>query len=232
VLIVLFAMQGFEVVPLPAGSVRSSARTVPFATLGAIAAAATLYVLLHAACVQALPDLAKSTAPLADAAATYGGRGAAWLIGLTMQLSALGVAFAMLAMSPRYLSVLGKRDALGEWIGQEDVRSVPQRALFLTSTTVLGLVLVGRLGELFVLSSVLVLAQYAMSVAALARLAIAQRHGLLRRHLVPAPLALGAIFTLALAARTAELLVAAAALASGGVVFWIRQRNLRERDTP
>ena len=81
-LTVMFAYQGFEIVPVIAGHVRSSAESVPFATVGALVVAIVLYVGLVWACVSALPALADSAAPLADAAAVLGGaalsKGVAW----------------------------------------------------------------------------------------------------------------------------------------------------------
>ncbi|NVJ01617.1 APC family permease, partial [Myxococcus sp. AM009] len=57
-LTVMFAYQGFEIVPVIAGQVRSSSRTVPLATVGSLLVAVLLYVGLVWACVAALPELA------------------------------------------------------------------------------------------------------------------------------------------------------------------------------
>ncbi|MFP2933463.1 hypothetical protein ACLESO_51615, partial [Pyxidicoccus sp. 3LG] len=43
-LTVMFAYQGFEIVPVIAGQVRSSSRSVPMATVGSLLAAVLLYV--------------------------------------------------------------------------------------------------------------------------------------------------------------------------------------------
>ncbi|NOK23324.1 APC family permease, partial [Corallococcus carmarthensis] len=67
-LTVMFAYQGFEIVPVIAGQVRASERTVPMATVGSLLLAMLLYVGLVWACVAALPDLAHAGAPLAQAA--------------------------------------------------------------------------------------------------------------------------------------------------------------------
>ncbi len=217
-LVVVFAMQGFEIVPVPAGNAKHVRRAIPVATLGSLVLAAVLYVVLHWACVRALPDLAHHAAPLVDAAGVYGGPRAAWLVGAGTNLSALGIAFGMFAMTPRYLAALGRPDALGGWIGNE-ARHVPLRALAITTAVVLVFVLAGRLSELFALSSVAVLAQYAVSAAALAVLAAGGKNGLGRRHLWPAPLAIGAILLIARSARAVELLVAGGALAVGAALL-------------
>ncbi len=227
-LVVVFAMQGFEIVPVPAGNARASRRAIPLATLGSLAGATLLYLVLQWACVRAVPGLSHSGRPLVDAAAAYGGRPAEWLVAAGTNISALGIAFGMFAMSPRYLSTLGRPDGLGEWIGKESDRHVPQRALWITLAVVLVLSLGGKLGELFVLSSVSVLAQYGVSVAALAVLALRRKNGLRPRHLWPAPLALFAILLLGRAAKPIELVVFAGVLAVGGGVVLVR-RFLRWR---
>jgi len=225
-LVIVFALQGFEIVPVPAGHARASARAVPAATLLCLAGAAVLYVLLHAACVRGVPALPNSPAPLVAAGASYGGRWLARLLVAGTNLSAVGIAFGMFAMTPRYLATLGRQDALGESLGREDARRVPRTALAMTSLAIGGLVLAGKLGELFVLSSVAVLAQYAVSAAALAMLAAQRRRGLRRMHIWPAPLALAAVVLVGAAARPVELVVAAGALAVGGVLL-VARRSVR-----
>jgi basic amino acid/polyamine antiporter, APA family len=234
-LVVVFALQGFEIVSVPAGHVRRGALSVPAATLGSLMVAAALYVVLHSACLHALPDLARSPAPLVQAGGFYGGPGVASLIAVGTNISALGIAFAMFAMTPRYLSALGRAEALGAWIGHEDRRGVPQRSLWLSAAAVVALVLLaGLLGErndgadgaseLFVLSSVAVLAQYAASALSLVVLALRRATGLGPRDLWPAPFALGAIVLVARAARPIELVAATAVIALGGVILLVRHR--------
>ena len=89
----MFACQGFEIVPVIAGQVRSSARAVPRATVGSLVLSVSLYVGLAWACVVALPALASSTAPLADAAGVLGGVGLARLVAAGTSLSAVAIAF-------------------------------------------------------------------------------------------------------------------------------------------
>lgn len=223
-LVVVFATQGFEIVPVPAGNARGAARAIPVATVLSLVLAAALYVVLHAGCVAALPALASEKAPLVALGSALGGSRAASAVALGTNLSALGIAFGMFAMTPRYLATLGRPEGLGTWIGQEDPRHVPQRALWITVALVLVLVLSGRLMQLFALSSVAVLAQYGMSIASLVKLSLGRERGLGPRHAWPAPLALGAVWLVARAARLGELAVAAAVLAAGGLLLWIRRR--------
>ena len=223
-LVVVFAMQGFDIVPVPAGHARRWALAVPLATVGSLVLAALLYLALHAACVASVPDLASARAPLAEAGGRLGGARLGAAIAIGTNISALGIALGMFAMTPRYLAALGTSDALGPWLSHEDPRRVPQRALWLSAAGVAVLVGLGSLTELFVLSSVAVLAQYAVSVAALGRLSWSRRAGLERFHLWPVPLAFGAIALVASAARAREVAVASAVLAAGVGLLVVRRR--------
>ncbi len=227
-LVVVFAMQGFEIVPVPAGHARGSARSIPAATLIALLTAALLYVALHAACVATIPDLKDAPAPLAAAAHALGGPVLGTTVAFGTNVSALGIAFGMFAMTPRYLAAIGNRQGLGPWLGTEDARRVPQRALWATAAVVAALVLAGELTELFALSSVAVLAQYAVSIAALGVLALRRERGLKAAHIWPVPFALGTIALLVQAARWRELVVAGVVLMVGGLLLlarrWVTRR--------
>src|SRR5688572_2451658 len=67
----VFPLQGFEIVAVPAGEARGGKRTVLLATLLSIGIAALLYALLQSACVFALPELPKVTAPIVEAGSHY-----------------------------------------------------------------------------------------------------------------------------------------------------------------
>ena len=128
-LTVMFAYQGFEIVPVIAGQVRSSARSIPFATVGSLLLSILLYVGLVWACVAALPGLATEATPLAAAARLHGGQGLSRLVAWGTSLSALGICFGMMVTTPRYLSALasGERELFG--LDRINERGVPMRAL-------------------------------------------------------------------------------------------------------
>ncbi len=177
-LAVMFSLQGFEVVPVIAGQVRSSARAVPFATVGALLLAIVLYCGLALACVSALPTLATSAAPLADAAGVLGGRTLERIVVAGTSVSALGIAFGMMVTTPRYLSSLaaGEHRLLG--LDRVSDRGVPLRALAVTTALVAAIVGLGDLGELFALSSIAVLMVFGVSAASLHVLARRRQRGL------------------------------------------------------
>jgi amino acid transporter len=229
-LIATFAYQGFEIVPVLAGEARRPAFAVPFATLGSLALAAALYVVLQAACAAALPDLASSSAPLVDAAAVHGGAALAALVSAGTSLSALGIAFGMMAATPFYLAALARVDRLGLGLDAVDARGVARRALLVTWALVTLLIQAGGRAELFALSSIAVLSQYLVTAAALLALALRRRRGLAPGHAaIAVPAGLVAL-ALAAGASSREATVAAAALA-GGLLLRIAVRH-RERRAP
>ena len=215
-LTVMFTYQGFEIVPVIAGQVRSSARSIPFATVGSLCLAILLYLGLVWACVSALPGLAHEAAPLAAAARVFGGDALAGLVAWGTSLSALGICFGMMVTTPRYLSALagGERDLFG--LDRLDERGVPTRALVVTWAIVILFVNAGDLSELFALSSIAVLATYGVSAASLAVLSWRRDRGLVPGHALLAgpPIALGLVLV-AFGATAREGLVALAAVLAG-----------------
>jgi len=223
-LLAMFARQGFEVVPVIAGHVRSPARALPLATLGSLGLAALLYVALQTICVRSLPGLAASRAPLADAAAVLGGPALAGAVATGTTVSALGIAFAMLVTTPRYLSTLaeGGRSFLG--LEAMTARGVPARALLVTWALVALLLQSGSRAELFALSSVAVLLQYGVTASALAVLARRRERGLSPRHALLVPPALAVAAVLAAGASLRE-----AAVAGGAILLGLALRRAARR---
>jgi amino acid transporter len=227
-LTVVFACQGFEIVPVIAGQVRASARAVPLATVGSLALSVVLYVLLVLACVSALPELASSQAPLADTAGVLGGPGLASLVAAGTSISALGIAFGMIVTTPRYLSALaaGEQSLFG--LDRMSPRGVPLRALAVTWVVDSIIVSLGELRELFALSSIAVLAQFGTSALALLALAARRERGLVPRAAWPAlPTLAVAVLLVALGATRKEAVVAAGTIAVGAVLLWLARRRER-----
>jgi amino acid transporter len=222
-LIVVFALQGFEIVPVLAGSSHTE-RGVPLATIGTLALCTLFYGVLHALCAIALPDLAGHKAPLVSAAGVFGGELSARIVSLGQMVSAIGIAFGQTVTTPRYLAALGRADAFGEWIGVEDARRVPQRALWVTAAAVIIAVLQEDLSGLFALSSIAVLAQYSVATLALAVLAHRGYHGVQRGQRFWALPALIGIVLVAQGAELKELLTTALVTAFGAIILFLRRR--------
>ena len=230
VLFIVFAMQGFEIVPVPGSHVRSAQRAIPIATIGSLVLCAGLYMLIHWACVRSVGNLALTEAPLVAAARALGGFKLAALVSMGTNVSAVGIAFGMMAMTPRYLAALdfgGEKTGGSPGLGAESLQQVPGRALLVTLVLVLLLLSWGALSRLFVLSSVAVLFQYSVSVLSLGVLALRRAHGLSPRDALAAPLALVALALVARAVERAELWVMSGIVAAALLLWFVRVRSRR-----
>ena len=175
-LIATFAFQGFEIVPVLAGQAQRPAFSVPLATVGSLVIAAVLYVVLQAACVSALPNLAASRAPLVEAAAVHGGPGLAAVRRRGDQPLRARDRVRDDGRDPVLPGGAGPRRRPGAWGSPPWIpRGVPSRALFVTWALVTLLIQAGGRGELFALSSIAVLSQYLVTAAALLALALRRR---------------------------------------------------------
>jgi amino acid transporter len=228
-LLAVFPLQGFEIVPVPAGEARGGQRTVLAATLLSLGFAVALYVLVQLACAYTLPDLADSAAPVVEAGTriTHGlGQGG---FAAGANVSAIGIAFGMFAMTPRYLAALGTPSLLGAELARER-RGVPTRSLLVTTAGVLLLVSSSTQSGLFVLSSLAVLLQYAVSAASLFRLASRRERGLGKLDQVLAPCTLLAIAVLARGARPVEVLTLGGILLAGFALLGLRRARARRAE--
>ncbi len=232
-LIVTFTFQGFEIVPVIAGQVRSPERTVPMATVGSLLIAIPLYLGLIAACVLVLPAIASSAAPLAEAAGVYGGVGLARLVALGTGVSALGIAFGQMVATPRYLSALSSGERTLFALERMSERGVPLRALFATWALVTLFVQAGDLTELFALSAIGVLLQFGVTAASLATLALRRQRGLRPAHLLLAlPTLALALVLVAFGATGREAQVATGAVMVGFLLYWAARPKAEERKEP
>jgi len=204
-LAILFSLQGFEIVALPAGQARDPETNVPRATIGALVAAGMLYGVIYLACARALPALSQSKSAISDAAAVLGGAKLASAVAAGVLASMGGIVVGMHAMTPRYLSAIsGERSA-----------PVPVRSIAATAILIALLCSLSSLTELLDLSSISVLAQYATTSLALLVLSRRREHGLLARDAWPAPFALIVVAILLAQASLRELAIASAFAAVG-----------------
>jgi amino acid transporter len=226
-LVALFPLQGFEIVPVLAGSTRGHKHTIPIATAGALVFASLLYAAIQLVCARALPNLAASRAPLAEAAGVLGGTTLEQIVAIGANVSAIGIAFGMIVMTPRYLAALGEHAKSLGFLARNNSRGVPGSAVAITFGAIALLASFESLESLFVLSSSAVLIQYVAASASLMRLSWRGEVGLARRDALPALLALFAIGLLARAVEPKELVVLGALLAAGLLVMlaaWARER--------
>lgn len=182
VFIALFAAQGFEVTPVPAGETRDAARVMPFAILASLLGASALYVIVQAVVVAAHPGLAQpSDTPLAEAALAVAPR-----LGVVVVwggvVSTLGFVAGNAFGTPRYAFAMAEDGYLPRVLAYVDPRrGAPLGAIVATglcaaflSATFPGRALVG-------ISNLAVAVQYLGTCLAVAREAL--RDGRPRRAL-------------------------------------------------
>lgn len=175
-LIAFFACMGFEQAAVVAGEVRNPQRDLPVGMLGGLAVVGVLYALLMFACFATVPDLAISTRPLAEAAATLVGPAGATAMSLTAALSCAGGLSASMMVTPRVLYALAEQgDLPGAFARVEPVRLTPAVAILTTSFLFWLLTISGTFVYLATFSVIARMLMYASTCMAL--IALRKRDG-------------------------------------------------------
>jgi APA family basic amino acid/polyamine antiporter len=162
-----FAFQGFEVVPVPAGEAKEPGRDAPFAVLVSLAVAAVLYALVQAAALAAVPALAGSERPLADAGLALFGPLGERLVAAGALISMVGFTAGCALGGPRYLVALGEEGHLPRLLAKGHPRTgAPAAAILLTAATALVASLLLDFDRLIDFGNVVIGAQYLATCAA------------------------------------------------------------------
>ena len=157
----VFAAQGFEVVPVPAGETQAARRNVPLAILASLGASSLLYVIVQGTLSLAYPKLGDETnTPLADAALHI----APWLGALVTfggLVSTLGFVSGSALGTPRYLFAAALDGHLPRSLAALHARfDSPHVATVATSAVAIALVLPFDYRSLIGMSNVAVSVQY------------------------------------------------------------------------
>jgi basic amino acid/polyamine antiporter, APA family len=105
----LWALQGFEVTPFPAGESQNPQRAVPIAAVGSLVCATLIYVLIQTVAIGVHPGLAGAGAkPLAEAAARCMGAAGGTVMALAAVISMIGYNAGNALGCPRLLSALAE----------------------------------------------------------------------------------------------------------------------------
>ncbi len=202
-LLALFACFGFEQAAIITGEMRNPQRDLPISMLGGLGLSCLLYLLLMIACFAALPDLASSKRPLADAAEALAGS----LGGMTMAIAAVLVTAGGLAASiqvaPRIFFALGESGDMPRALAAVDpATQSPRNAILVMAFCAWLLTITGTFVYIVTVFVVVRILVYGSSSAALLRL---------RRTAGPAPLALPAGPLIAILALASCLVVVSTA---------------------
>lgn len=216
----MFALQGFEVVPVPAGEAKAPRKKAPIAVLTTLLAAALLYVVVQVVLVFSYDDLARpSDAPLADAAVALS-PALGLVVAVGALISTLGFVSGSALGTPRYLFAMAAGGQLPSALAALHPRfRSPHLAVVATCALALILVLPFDYRTLIGMSNVAVAVQYGSTCAAVLRGAMREPNAP-RRGLRLGMATLGVLVSAAVwfAATTDELLFAAGALALGVAV--------------
>ena len=170
-LLLLFAYAGFENLGVPAGEYRNPRRDLPWALLVGIAGIGLVYGLAQMAALAAIPNLAGTQTPIADAAAALMGPFGALLVSAGAVVSILGTNSGTVLEGSRTLYALA--------VGRRPFRAIawihprfrtPVVAIAVHATVATGLALGGTFAKLAVLSTVARMTTYLVTAAALPRL--------------------------------------------------------------
>jgi amino acid transporter len=168
----LWALQGFEVAPVPAGETEHPQRTVPIAAVGSLVCSACIYVLIQAVAVGVHPGLADAgSKPLAEASAQFLGPAGGTLMALGALISMVGYNAGNALGSPRFLSALAEEQALPAWLAAPHPRyKTPSRSIVLTGGLTACAALFLNFQSLVELANLAVILQYLATCAAVIRL--------------------------------------------------------------
>lgn len=228
----LFALQGFEVVPVPAGETRAPHRTVPWAVMWSLLAASALYVVVQCLLVGSYANLdAVSDTPLADAALSVAPALASWVT-IGGLVSTLGFVSGSALGTPRYLAAMALDRHVPYPLGAIHAQyAVPHRAVVVTGLVTAVLVIPFDYRSLIGMSNVAVAVQYLATCLAVP---VLRRRGVVSAFRAPGGRwtpALGALVSLWIVteASLVELSWASAALAVGVALALTSRRG---RSTP
>src|SRR5204863_5485525 len=138
VLLLVYAFTGFEMATIPAGEVRDPQKHLPRALLIATAVVAGTYLLILVVCIGTLPELAKSTKPLADAGQRFMGTAGGVLISAGAMISIAGNLNILVLSGSRIPFAIAERKQLPSFLAQVNQRfCTPHASIMITAAVML-----------------------------------------------------------------------------------------------
>lgn len=220
-LFMLFAYAGFENLGVPAGEFRDPRRHLPLALLIGVLAIALVYALTQFATLAALPDLAGTGTPVADAAGVVLGPFGVGLVSIGALFSMLGTNSGTMLEGSRMLYAISRGRRGLTRVARIDTRfRTPTVAIAIHTIVAIAFALGGTFARLAVLSAVARLATYlftCLAVPRLRKLSPGFRTPGLWLPVLGTAISVALLFTLG----RAHLLAAAVALAAGALLWLV-----------
>jgi APA family basic amino acid/polyamine antiporter len=167
----MFAFGGFESALVPMAEAKNPRRDAPFALGVGLLVIATCYFLIHIVAMWAVPDLAGSARPLADAARIFAGPIGAALMACAALLSAYGWLSGAFVTLPRLIFALGERGDFPRPLGAvHPTFRTPHIAILLWAAAMLALAIYGSFIWNAILAGVARIVTYAVTCGALIQL--------------------------------------------------------------
>ncbi|HWQ08321.1 MAG TPA: APC family permease, partial [Holophaga sp.] len=176
-LVIFYAFTGFEALAVAAEDMEDPRRHLPRALLAVMVLCAAIYCAVQAVAVGTLgPALAKSTAPVADAAQAFLGPAGKWLVTCGALVSIGGINVATSFISPRTGVALAEDGMVPRRLGDLNRFGAPQLSILVTVLLAIPVALSGSFVQLAAISMVSRFAQYLPTC--LAVLVLRRRGGL------------------------------------------------------
>lgn len=169
---VIYAYDGWTGVIYFGEETQNPGRDIPRALFGSVIATMLVYLLLNAALIAVLPiqTIAADALPTATAATVVFGTSGDTLVRLLVVIALPSSILANLSMASRVSFALGRDSARLSKLGDANESGTPRASLVLGVIVTLGFLATGTFARVVTLCSVLFVASYVVSFAALFRL--------------------------------------------------------------
>jgi APA family basic amino acid/polyamine antiporter len=146
----LWALLGLESATVPAGKVENPERNIPLATLWGTVGASAIYILACSVVVMLIPssELAKSSAPFADAIRLFWGDQVAGTLALFAFISGFGALNGWILVQAEMPRVLAKDGVFPRLFATESKHGTPGAALLISSALLTVVVLMNYSGSM------------------------------------------------------------------------------------
>lgn len=172
ILVLLYAFVGFEGAVVNAGEGRDPKRDLPRALISTTVVIGVFYFLIQMTSMAVLPNLPESRTALADVAMVLFGTFGAALLTLGAAFSIGGNLMASVVSAPRMTWALARDGSMPAWLGKVHPRhQTPHTSIWTYGALGLALALSGTFVWLAIMSTLIRLLAYMVSIMALPRLA-------------------------------------------------------------